>query len=273
MQNRHFLLLTTVVNILTVTLPYAASSLVIPSLAEAETPAQPTARAHVEESMMYRSILHRLRERAVCVGDLLLPGHIRHRLAQEISEEFKKVSSDLILILARQEELKTERAAALDGEAPSAGGATTTSAGTDMAASLTEEGTTLEKLKELSEFAVNQEIILWKLHQERITSIPGQAIYDYDVGTLRLILDYTQTEGDFTLSSLGKLRALKVLNDRIDTRKFITTLREAAEEDLDILIEGVFDLVKDHALISVTSDVSKDDLSELLRHLRSLPKL
>lgn len=273
MQNRQILLLTTVVNILTVTLPYAASSLVMPPSVDTGTPAHTTAKAHMEESIMYRSILHRLRERAVRVGDLLLPGHVRHRLAQEISEEFKRISSDLILMLARQEELKMAKTDALEGGAPSAGRAPATSAGAGIAASLTDEGIMVEKLKALAEFAVNQEIILWKLHQERITSTPGQAIYDYDVGTLRLILDYTQTEGDFTLSSLGRLRALKVLNDRIDTQKFITVLKETAEEDLDILVERVFDLVNDHALISVTLDVKKDDLSELFRHLRSLPKL
>jgi hypothetical protein len=127
-------------------------------------------------------------------------------------------------------------------------------------------------LKKSAEFAITQELRLWRMHtaQETARAI-DKAAYHYNICSLRLILDVTQTEGDFSAESRSYLTALKILNDRLtDPHLFLVAIQMLSDDDIDEHGRIIFEEVKEHGLISLTKEVTEAHIKALIRKLRTL---
>lgn len=185
-------------------------------------PAKPSARP-VKESLALEVIHSRLARRAAELGDAFPAEHIRHKLGNAIAAQFNS---------------------AID--------AYNTADSTD-AANLV--------LKSLGIFCVEQELKLFKLQNTRWVTNAGTKTYEYDVITLRNILDFAQTEGS-ELQERVLLSALKVVCDRLDTRSFVEHLAEAN-------VDEIFPLMSDHGLVTI-GDVTKENVAQLITKLHTL---
>lgn len=178
----------------------------------------------VRETLALAVIHSRLEERAAKLGDVFPIGHIRHTLGKAIATQFNSA-------------IEAYRAA-----------------DSTEAANLV--------LKDLGIFCIEQELKLFKLQNTRYITQAGNKTYEYDVITLRNILDFVQTEGS-ELQERALLGALKVVGDRLDTRSFVENLAT-------INIDEIFPLMSDHALVAF-EDVCRENVAQLIAKLRALP--
>jgi hypothetical protein len=178
----------------------------------------------VRETLALAVIQSRLEERAAKLGDVFPTGHVRHTLGKAIATQFNSA-------------IEAYRAA-----------------DSSEAANLA--------LKDLGIFCIEQELKLFKLQNTRYITVAGNETYDYDVITLRNILDFVQTEGA-ALEERVLLSALKVVGDRLEPRSFIENLAA-------INIDEIFPLMSDHALVAF-GDVSRENVAQLIAKLRALP--
>ncbi len=205
---------------------YAAGAEFLPtSLELTEDDATKSPTRPIKESLALAVIQFRLERRAAELGDAFPAEHVRHRLGNEIATQFNST---------------------LD--------AYKTAGSTEAANSI---------LRILGIFCVEQELRLFKLQNTRLITGAGVITYEYDVATLRTILDFAQTEGP-ALPERVLLSALKVVDDRLNTRDFVEYL-------VAINAETIFPGIQDHALISHTKEVTKNDITQLMTKLCELP--
>lgn len=120
-------------------------------------------------------------------------------------------------------------------------------------------------LKNIARDLISTEVKLSVLHMQRLASVPGREMYEFDIGFMRCALDYVQTLGSFRAEDRGVLGALKVL----DARVRVETILEASK-DVDQYLPTIVECVKNHPLISSTHDVSVEDIERILRMIGTL---
>ena len=185
---------------------------------------KPVARP-IKESLAFEIINSRLEARATEVATLFSPGHARNTLGNAIAVQFNS---------------------AID--------AYKAATSTDVANSV---------LKTLGVFCIDQELKLFKLQNTRWVNASGDKTYEYDVATLRTILDFAQTEGS-ALEERTLLGTLKAVSDRLDTRDFVKNLATADAAT-------IFSSVSDHGLVAYAKEVTEHSIEQLIAKLQGLP--
>jgi hypothetical protein len=121
-------------------------------------------------------------------------------------------------------------------------------------------------LKKLAAKAIMAKLKLFKLHNLRLETTQGNALYKHDGVIISTILDYTQSAMDEKVNRKG-LNALGVLSDRINTRILMENL--PAPEGINDFVEGIWPLLRDHGFVAA-GDVTEENIRGVLKLLAEI---